>query len=202
MELKIFPYGPLSSNMYLLSTDSGVFLIDPSVEPDRLKETDLPDKLDYILITHGHFDHINAVDEWSSAYPDAGVYISEGDMEALTNPNSNGSSVFTDHCKYSTVASSIEELNLDFLKVISTPGHSKGSVCLLIELEGQKLMFTGDTLFAGSCGRTDLKGGNEAQMLQSLKLLSKLDPDITIYPGHGPASTIENELKNNPFFNL
>ena len=202
MELKIFPYGPLSSNMYLFNTDSGVFLIDPSVEPERLKESDLPQKLDYILITHGHFDHINAVDEWSKAYPDARVYISEGDIEALNDPESNGSSVFADLCKYNTKASLIEDLKLDGLKVINTPGHSKGSVCLLFEKEGQKLMFTGDTLFAGSCGRTDLKGGNESLMLASLKLLSKMDPDIRVYPGHGPASTIENELKHNPFFNL
>ena len=202
MELKIFPYGPLSSNMYLLNTDSGVFLIDPSVDPERLNKTDFPEKLDYILITHGHFDHINAVDEWSSRYPEAKVYISAGDMKALTDPDSNGSSVFTDLCRYGTKACVIEELNLDGLTVINTPGHSEGSVCLLFEMEGAKIMFTGDTLFAGSCGRTDLKGGNEAQMLASLKLLSQMDNDIRVYPGHGPASTIENERRFNPFFNL
>ena len=202
MELKIFPYGPLSSNMYLLNTDSGVFLIDPSVYPDRLKDSDFPGKLDYILITHGHFDHINAVDEWSSRYPEAKVYISEADMEALTEPNANLSSSFAEHCRYSTQAEPIESLNIKGLTVINTPGHSKGCVCLLFEEGGTKVMFTGDTLFAGSCGRTDFRGSDEAQMLSSLKLLAGMESDIKVYPGHGPATTLENEHRYNPFFNL
>ena len=202
MELKIFPYGPLSSNMYYLDTDSGTFLIDPSVDPYRLKNSDLPSKLDYILITHGHFDHINAVDQWSSLYPDAKVYISEDDISALTDPEANGSSTFAELCSYNTKASDINGLSVDGLTVINTPGHSKGSVCLLFEINGVKLMFTGDTLFAGSCGRTDLKGGNEKEMLSSLKLLKSFDRSIKIYPGHGPSSSIESELKFNPFFNL
>lgn len=202
MELKIFPYGPLSSNMYLFNTDSGVFLIDPSVDPERLNESDFPEKIDYILITHGHFDHINAVDEWSYLYPQARIYISEDDMEALTDPVANGSAQFVCSCNYSSKADIIESLKLDGLTIIKTPGHSRGSVCLLFEEGGTKVMFTGDTLFAGSCGRTDLHGGNDAQMCASLKLLSEMDPDIRVYPGHGPSSTIENERKINPFFNL
>ena len=83
MELKIFPYGPLSSNMYLLSTGSGIFLIDPSVYPEDLKQDDLPQKLDYILITHSHFDHINALDKWCEAYPEAEVYMSKDDIDGL-----------------------------------------------------------------------------------------------------------------------
>jgi len=201
-DLKVFPYGPLASNMYILSTDSGIFIVDPSVYPDRLKESDIPSKVDYILITHGHFDHINAVDEWSRMYPEAEVYISSDDMDALTDPEKNGSSYFAEKCNYETVPLSIDDLEFDGLTVIKTPGHSKGSVCFLFEIDGKKIMFTGDTLFAGSCGRTDLPGGNSAQIMSSLRLLSGLDPSIKVFPGHGPSSTIAIELASNPFFNF
>lgn len=201
-ELRVFPYGPLASNMYLLSTDSGIFIVDPSVYPDKLKDEDLPEKLDYILITHGHFDHINAVDKWTEIYPEAKVYISAEDMDSLTDPVNNGSSYFAEMCEYKTVASDIDELDINGLTVIKTPGHSKGSICLLFDTDGKKIMFTGDTLFAGSCGRTDLPGGDDAEMRSSLKLLSGLDPSIQVFPGHGPASSIANELRFNPFFNF
>lgn len=201
MELKIFPYGPLSSNMYLLSTGSGIFLIDPSVYPEDLKKDDLPQKLDYILITHSHFDHINALDKWCEAYPEAEVYMSKDDIDGLSDPDFNCSSFFAELCRYKCVPKDVSELKLEGITVIKTPGHSKGSVCFLFEKEGEKLMFTGDTLFAGSCGRSDFKGGSSLELMASLKKLSLLDRDIKIFPGHGPSSTIENEHKTNPFFN-
>lgn len=202
MELKIFPYGPLSSNMYLLDTDSGIFLIDPSVYPDRLNEDDLPNRVDYIFMTHGHFDHINALDKWCEMYPEAKAYISNEDMPSLTDPSTNCSYMFAEICKYKTIPMDYNELTLEYLRVIKTPGHTPGGVCLLFEVEGKKLMFTGDTLFAGSCGRSDLPGGNNSELMNSLSVLSKLEPDILVYPGHGPLSSIEEELSSNPFFNL
>lgn len=202
MNLKIIPYGPLSSNMYLLDTDSGIFLIDPSVYPDRLKEEDMPNRIDYILITHGHFDHINALDKWSELYPGAKVYISSEDLSSLTDSNNNCSSLFAEKCRYKTIPDVYENLDLDFLRVIKTPGHTEGGVCLLFDVEGNKIMFTGDTLFAGSCGRSDLPGGNNSKLMDSLRALSKLGPDIHVYPGHGPSTTIAIERKSNPFFNL
>ena len=80
--------------------------------------------------------------------------------------------------------------------------HSKGSVCFLFDIDGKKIMFTGDTLFAGSCGRTDLPGGSSSQIMSSLRVLSGLDPSIKVFPGHGPSSTIAIELASNPFFNF
>ncbi|MBR1797222.1 MAG: MBL fold metallo-hydrolase [Clostridiales bacterium] len=202
MTLKTFPRGPLSSNMYLLSTASGIFIIDPSVYPDKLSSEDMPDRVDYILITHGHFDHINAIDRWVSLFPDAEVYMASEDIPALTDPYKNGSDIFVESCSYDTSVRDINELSLDNLTVIKTPGHSKGSICFLMEEDGEKIMFTGDTLFAGSCGRTDLYGGSPEKMAESLKLLKEMDPDIEIYPGHGPSSTIKDERRFNPFFNL
>ncbi|MBP5180822.1 MAG: MBL fold metallo-hydrolase [Clostridiales bacterium] len=201
MIVKTYPYGPLSSNMYFLSADSGCFLIDPSVSPHVI-EDDLPGKIDYILITHGHFDHIYAVDQWAQRFPEAKIYCSSDDFICFEDPSYNSSHDFFERCEYKTRPLAVETLKLDGFSVIHTPGHSKGSVCYLFEQGEQKLMFTGDMLFAGSIGRTDLKGGEEAKMMESIGVLKKLSSDIIIYPGHGPSSILNKEFLNNPFFNL
>ena len=200
MELKCVPYGPLASNMYFLNTSSGCFIIDPSVDPDRLSKENIPEEVDAILVTHAHFDHINAVDKWHELFPEAPVYVSSKDSDAFSNPTANGSMFFAEKCTYKAKVSDIAEFKLDNLKVIETPGHSKGSVCLLFEEGEEKVMFTGDTLFAGSAGRTDLWGGSGKELKESFEILRRLDPDIMVFPGHGPSSTIGEELVTNPFF--
>lgn len=200
MNLKCVPYGPLASNMYFLNTRSGSFIVDPSVDPDRLSKEQIPEKIDAILVTHAHFDHINAVDKWHELFPSAPIYVSSKDIEAFTNPMANGSMFFAEKCTYKAKVSDIAELKLDNLKVIETPGHSKGSVCLLFDEGEEKVMFTGDTLFAGSAGRTDLWGGSGKELKESFGKLKELDPDIMVFPGHGPSSTIGEELEVNPFF--
>lgn len=201
MTVKTFPYGPLSSNMYLLSTDSGCFLIDPSVSPKHL-EGEIPEQIDYILITHGHFDHIYAVDEWAELFPEAKVYCSLADLLCFEDPSYNSSHDFFENCSYKTRPSDVEGLKIPEFTFIKTPGHSKGSVCFIFEQGDEKLIFTGDTLFAGSVGRSDLKGGDEKELMASIRVLKSLNPDFVVYPGHGPSSTIKRELVINPFFNL
>ncbi len=201
MTITCYPYGPLASNMYLIDTHSGCFIVDPSVSLDRISNH-IPESIDGILITHGHFDHINALDEWHGRFPKAGIYISPDDMEMLDSADKNGSMVFSVRCSYNSKASDIYGLKLDNLKVLRTPGHSKGSVCLLFEEGEERVLFTGDTLFAGSAGRTDLYGGSSRELMASLNSIKDLDPDTVVLPGHGPSSTVKEELRNNPFFNF
>ena len=202
MDVSVFPIGPLASNMYILDTGSNIIIIDPSVSPEKLGHSRLPSKVSHILITHGHFDHMNAVDEWKGSFPGSKVYISPEDLPAMKDPVVNGSRIFLDPLVYDCEPEDIFKTDIPNLTVIRTPGHTAGGVCLLFEEGGQKIVFTGDTLFAGSCGRTDLYGGDESLMLSSLSTLKELDPDTVVYPGHGPSTTIAEELISNPFFNL
>jgi len=198
MRVITIPLGPLSSNMYFLYKGSGIFLIDPSVEPDRTPE--VPYKLDAIFITHGHFDHINALDLWVRMFPDCKVYMSSKDMICLKNPKFNCSYDFAEQCVYVSDVLNIKTADFKGLTVYDTPGHSEGSVCILFEEEGQKVMFTGDTVFAGAVGRCDLAGGSVYDMNDSIKFLSALPFDCDVYPGHGPSTTLDNERKFNPYF--
>lgn len=200
MKLTPFMGEGFSCNSYLLTDKSCGVLIDcavslPSLESVLKKEGAT---LQYIILTHGHFDHIETLDEIRS-YFSAKVFIHKNDAEMLADGVKNGYSVFFQGDFYAASAdrtvSGGDVINAGDIqiKVIHTPGHSKGSVCL----ECEDFLFTGDTLFANNIGRTDLYGGDGRTIFRSLKMLAEGYPAKTIYPGHGPTSTMEREIQHN-----
>jgi glyoxylase-like metal-dependent hydrolase (beta-lactamase superfamily II) len=188
------PYN-MGSNSYLLENGSELILIDPSVNPDSL-DVDFK-KLKYIVLTHAHFDHMLFIDEWA-AKSGAEVIVGSGDEEGLTNSSVNCYMQFLRrdkayYGKYRTVTDG-DELTISDkkLKIISTPGHTMGSISLLYG----KMLFVGDLVFSGGgYGRCDLPGGNYNMLFNSIGNILKLDDDITVYTGHGEITNIK-ELKN------
>lgn len=165
MEIKSVKVGLLGTNCYLLISGKESAVIDPGAEADKiLKEIQSSGaKVKYIINTHGHFDHVSANKETKEK---TGAEILTGLKE-------------TDKIKVGNLS----------LEVLHTPGHTEDSICLL----GRGFIFTGDTLFKGGYGRTDLAGGSEVKMEESLQRLSKiLKPGMTVYPGHGPAFQVKN----------
>lgn len=211
------PLGPLESNMYLITGENGIFVVDPSVSPERTEEyCDLPGlskgecHVRALLLTHGHHDHIKYVNEWQDAYPTAKIFFSSNDRDLLGNGYMNcsymeGYEVIYDF-KYANLAGMygqnlVKEDDIS-IKVYETPGHTMGSVCFLVNSGGEDMLFTGDTVFRGSVGRTDMPGGSAKDIMESVKRISRLDPGLKIYPGHGPDSTIGDEIRYNPFFSM
>ena len=211
------PFGPFQSNMYVITGPSGVFIVDTSVSPERAEEyCKLPGlskgecKVKGLLLTHGHYDHIKYINEWMSIYPDAQVFFSSNDKELLGNCFMNCS--YMDGLKntYDFEFENMSGLDSMYIykdddvkvKVFETPGHTKGSVCYHFEHNSEEVLFTGDTVFQGSIGRTDMPGGSMKVMSETLKRIRTFEPAIKIYPGHGPDSTIGDEAKFNPFFDL
>ena len=197
MKVKMMQVGPIGTNCYILEdeTTGKAAVIDPGDEAGRILKVLEEDKVEveYILLTHGHYDHTTGVPELHRALPQAKIYIHKADA------NGAGSQLFP-------LAKQVEgllyyddgdKLTLGSLtiEVIHTPGHSKGSVTLKVE----DVLFSGDTLFAGSCGRTDLAGGSYAEIMASLKRLGQLEGDYHVCPGHDVTSTLERERKSNPF---
>lgn len=202
--MEVFTLTPHSfgSNCYVIisrdhSGENVAAVIDPSVEAFRI--TRLIDekkaRLSFIVLTHGHFDHIEALDSLRDV-TGAPAFIHREDAEMLCDGEKNAYAFFYGKDRRWRDAERLLEdgdklqLGTDTLKVISTPGHSKGSICLL----GDGILITGDTLFADNIGRCDLHGGNMMQMYASLSLLSELDGDLTIYPGHGETNKLSKAL--------
>jgi hydroxyacylglutathione hydrolase len=208
LNIQTFSLGPLQTNCYLLTDESGErgVIIDPGMGPKRLLERIESIHIEAVLLTHAHFDHMGGVDEVRKA-KGCPVYIHDLEAEWLVNPQLNGSArwkdvtppLTTDPAEYALDEGQLLELIGHKFSVMHTPGHSPGSVSLLCGSD----LFGGDVLFRASIGRTDLPGGRERDLYDSIRLkLFKLPDDVTVYPGHGPKTTIGFEKANNPFVGL
>ena len=193
MKLETMVLGPLATNCYILWDEQTkeAAVIDPGASgqkiADLLAENGLT--LRMILLTHAHYDHIGGLKALHEL-TGAPVWVSTADS---TDPAgmSHGRLIFTN------TYDDGDELTLGSLKihVIATPGHTPGGVCLL----AGDWLFSGDTLFAGSCGRTDFQGGDSAAMLASLKRLGQLPGDLRVLPGHMEQTSLEAERQWNPW---
>ena len=197
-----------AANTYLLVSDNKAFVIDPSVSVGAIERllAQSNAQLAGILLTHGHFDHTVAVDTLRNKYP-VPLMIHSGDAPMLTNGMINGFyDFYGQECTHKPaerllVGGEIISLGSEDVRIISTPGHSPGSVCLLCtDDNGKQFMITGDTLFADSIGRCDLWGGSEQTIRDSLITLSKYDRSMRIYAGHGPSSTLGSALESAKYY--
>lgn len=204
--------GPIAANTYLILNESnGLVVIDPTDAAYIRSVVEWKKcELSAVLLTHGHFDHTSGLADLLEQFS-VPVYIHESDREMLTDPVKNGLRVFFPNAPYRQIRGNIvsfhdeDEICLNGfvnpIRVLHTPGHTKGSVCYLFDEPKQTpTLFTGDTLFAGSVGRTDLYGGSASEMGESMHRLAALSPEVVICPGHGPSSDVQNETLCNPYF--
>ena len=192
LEIIAVPVGYLQTNCYLVHWDGKTLVIDPGAHPKTIKKT-LEDKgwtCDLVAVTHGHFDHISAVDEFGMDK----VYVSEKDFPALTDPKINLTENWIKKVSLKTPGEILRGGQEFFgFEVITTPGHSVGSICLYDA--GENVLLSGDTLFCGGVGRTDLYGGNMDDLRKSVMKLLGRPGETVVYPGHGEPTTIEAERR-------
>lgn len=204
---KRYTDGILGSNTYIL-WDGGskeAAIIDagsrPSLIDGIIKEQEL--KVKYIILTHAHFDHIYYLPEYRSAFPQAKTVLHELDNEIIGNPRLNASVLFGSERAFEKADITVREgdwlyLGDEKLIIMSTPGHTEGSICIL----AGDMLFSGDTLFYDGFGRTDLGAGSVSDMAASIERLYGLDENITVYPGHGTKTTIGREKEKNPYMDF
>ncbi|MGY5485185.1 MBL fold metallo-hydrolase [Paenibacillus sp. ALE2] len=205
LSIRSFNLGPLQTNAYLLQGDDPqrAVIIDPGMNPGPLLRAIESLTIEAILLTHAHFDHIGGVEEIRNA-KGCPVYLHALEQDWLTSPKLNGSLMWpeasppisTGPAEYDLAEG--QQLNLigHTFKVFHTPGHSPGSVSFLCG----KDLFSGDVLFRQGVGRTDLPGGRERDLYDSIQnKLFPLGDDVTVYCGHGPKTSIGYEKVNNPY---
>jgi glyoxylase-like metal-dependent hydrolase (beta-lactamase superfamily II) len=205
MILRTLIVGPIQANCYILGCERTreAAVIDPGGDADRILITLAKDKLRcvYIINTHGHFDH-SAENKRLKEVTGAQLLIHRADAPMILHQGASGSTwgMNVDNSpppdRYLEEGDSITLGDIS-LKVLHTPGHSSGGISLFSD----KMVFVGDTLFAGSIGRTDFPGGNYDGLIRNVReKIFTLGDDVVVYPGHGPKTTVGRERKTNPFF--
>lgn len=191
--IKTLPLGAYQTNCYLLWTEENpnCIVIDPGYEPETVLHeiSRLGKTLEAILLTHGHFDHVGGVRQIAETTK-CSVYLCEKDLSLPAHFTAGP--LFYTHLYGEGDTLCLAGIRF---RVLHTPGHTPGSVCLMAE----DALFSGDTLFAGSCGRTDLPGGDWNAIADSLRRLGQLEQEKQIFPGHGERSTLAQEKRYNPY---
>ena len=201
MKIKTFVLGVMKTNCYIVSNDENhCMIIDPGAQGKKvakyLEENELV--LDAILLTHGHFDHIGAVDYLYDKYH-CPIYIHHEDIEMLTNSRLNLSYLEKPFSLSAPVTPASEHMEISGFKIcwFHLPGHCPGAS--MIYLEDENVIFSGDVLFNGSIGRFDFPNSSKYDTLTSIEKIKTFNFDATLYPGHGPSSTLKSELLSNPY---
>jgi hydroxyacylglutathione hydrolase len=199
MTIKTVPAGPLEANCYVVIDEASnkAMVVDPADEPDRIEELTRGLEVLYIVLSHAHFDHVGAVAEIKQA---TGAAVHEGELEVYESVKDQAflwGYEMDPLPEPDLTLKEGDELRVGALsfRVLHTPGHSPGGICLY----GEGVVFTGDTLFAGSVGRADLPGGNPEQLKASFRRLMGLPEATRVLSGHGPSTTVGRERSENPF---
>lgn len=210
MKIKVYPFGPLQANSYLVIFDKDAFVIDPCVPLEILDLENL--HVRGVFCTHAHFDHIIEANHYSEQLK-CMIMVHELDIPAMKDPDIYGTNSISSRIVVREPLYPLKDTDVlhpqDFemnqqdlfsITVMHTPGHTKGSMCLLFSVkDSETVLFSGDTIFAGTVGRTDL-GGSMPDMIQSIRRISCLPDTVRIYPGHGQSTTVGIEKSVNPYF--
>lgn len=203
MKVQTIPVGALQTNCYLLLDGEAnrAIAIDPGGEGARIANalSEAGCALSMVLLTHGHFDHVSGIPALLDRYPEAPVYLGAADVNQEDRQIYPASRLMEKGGAWQAVrdypAEGVLAWGTHEIQIIPSPGHTPGGVVLRCD----GLLFTGDTLFAGSCGRCDLAGGDPAVLMDSLCRIAGLPGDCAVYPGHGLSSTLSEERQTNPF---
>ncbi|MDO4622363.1 MAG: MBL fold metallo-hydrolase [Eubacteriales bacterium] len=200
IEIRNLVLGMVSTNVWLVKNEEtgGLVIIDPADQPDRIDAMirTMEGKPEAILLTHGHFDHIGAANALREKYR-IPIYAGEKEAEMLEDPSLNMSENVSVKMDHPVREGQVLELAGLSFTAFHTPGHTEGGMCYY--LEEHQILFSGDTLFFGSYGRTDFVGGSSRKMMDSVRrLLRELPPEVQVLPGHMSTTSIGQERRINP----